>query len=360
MAPGQVAEDGTGANSAYTKALSLAIRRPGATVEQVFKRVRIEVMSRTLDEQVPWESSSLTGDFYFSGGAPTSQASVATVPALQSAPQISMEAIFWQSIQDSEDAGAFKAYLEQYPSGSFAALARFKAKKYQETEVAVAVPRTTSGQRSIDVLKGYKIWIRSDKGEIGRGYCQRLEDAGLIVECDPNETNDPMEDVMLKCATLPADSGEILQEFLGIDSLFLYDWREHEDYGAKSGGYCDEYDAITIDSFANKDVSLGSIDNLRGSRIWVRGNGGENIERYCQRLTEAGLIVRCLPDDEHDPENDIVLACATLPSDTGEILQEYLGISGYKIYDWREHEDYGASSGGYCNEFNAIDISTYD
>ncbi len=54
---------------------------------------------------------------------------------------------------------------------------------------------------------------------------------------------------MLKCATLPADSGEILQKFLGIDSLFLYDWREHEDYGASPGGYCNEFNAIDISTY---------------------------------------------------------------------------------------------------------------
>jgi uncharacterized caspase-like protein len=129
-APGQVAEDGVGSNSAYTKALSLAIRRPGATVEQVFKRVRIEVMSRTSDKQVPWESSSLTGDFYFSGSGTTQQAPVAVAPATQPAQQVNLEAMFWQSIQGSDDAGDYEAYLEQYPKGSFAALARFKAKSY--------------------------------------------------------------------------------------------------------------------------------------------------------------------------------------------------------------------------------------
>jgi formylglycine-generating enzyme required for sulfatase activity len=38
-------------------------------VEQVFKHVRVGVMSATSGKQVPWESSSLTGDFYFA--APT-------------------------------------------------------------------------------------------------------------------------------------------------------------------------------------------------------------------------------------------------------------------------------------------------
>jgi len=131
-APGQVAEDGIGSNSTYTKALSLAMRRPGATVEQVFKRVRIEVMSRTSDEQVPWESSSLTGDFYFSGGA--TPAPVATAPAIQPAPQVNLEAMFWESIQGSEDADDYQAYLTQYPIGSFVALARVKVKKLGRIE----------------------------------------------------------------------------------------------------------------------------------------------------------------------------------------------------------------------------------
>ena len=66
-APGRVAEDGVGSNSPYTRALARSMRIPGLKVEDVFKRVRIEVLERTEKRQVPWESSSLIGDFYFSG-----------------------------------------------------------------------------------------------------------------------------------------------------------------------------------------------------------------------------------------------------------------------------------------------------
>jgi len=66
-APGRVAEDGEGRNSPYTHALVRAMQVPGMKVEDVFKRVRIEVLERTSKRQVPWESSSLIGDFYFSG-----------------------------------------------------------------------------------------------------------------------------------------------------------------------------------------------------------------------------------------------------------------------------------------------------
>jgi formylglycine-generating enzyme required for sulfatase activity len=64
-APGAVAADGSGRNSPYTEALSQAMRDLHEPVEQVFKHVRVGVMSATSGKQVPWESSSLTGDFYF-------------------------------------------------------------------------------------------------------------------------------------------------------------------------------------------------------------------------------------------------------------------------------------------------------
>lgn len=64
-APGQVAADGTGANSPYTAALAQAIVQHPEPVEQVLKRVRLSVMAATSETQVPWEASSLTTDFYF-------------------------------------------------------------------------------------------------------------------------------------------------------------------------------------------------------------------------------------------------------------------------------------------------------
>ncbi len=63
--PGNVALDGAGSNSPYTKNLAQAIRKGGMTLEQVFKEVRRNVISETNSQQVPWENSSLMGDFYF-------------------------------------------------------------------------------------------------------------------------------------------------------------------------------------------------------------------------------------------------------------------------------------------------------
>ncbi|HBZ56511.1 MAG TPA: hypothetical protein DEO88_13990 [Syntrophobacteraceae bacterium] len=66
-APGSVAADGTGRNGLYTSYLLKYMTTPGITLEQVFKRVRDSVVDVTGGKQVPWESTSLRGDFYFVG-----------------------------------------------------------------------------------------------------------------------------------------------------------------------------------------------------------------------------------------------------------------------------------------------------
>lgn len=64
--PGNVALDGEDANGLYTSKLLHFITQPNMKIEDVFKKVRIEVMKESDGKQVPWESSSLTGDFFFS------------------------------------------------------------------------------------------------------------------------------------------------------------------------------------------------------------------------------------------------------------------------------------------------------
>jgi len=64
-APGSVAADGEGRNSIYTEYLLKNIVEPGLKIEDIFKNVRIAVATLTHNKQIPWESSSLMGEFYF-------------------------------------------------------------------------------------------------------------------------------------------------------------------------------------------------------------------------------------------------------------------------------------------------------
>ncbi len=64
--PGSIALDGAGKlNSIYTRHLVVAMLRPGVSIERVFKQVRVNVALESQQIQIPWETSSLMGDFCF-------------------------------------------------------------------------------------------------------------------------------------------------------------------------------------------------------------------------------------------------------------------------------------------------------
>jgi uncharacterized caspase-like protein len=63
--PGKVALDGTGRNSPFTGALLRHIDTEGASISDVMIAVRNDVLSETSGKQRPFESASLTGQFFF-------------------------------------------------------------------------------------------------------------------------------------------------------------------------------------------------------------------------------------------------------------------------------------------------------
>ncbi len=64
-APGSVAIDGTGRNGLYTQEVLKALQKPGRTIEQVFKEVRLNVLRLSDNKQNTWDSSNIVGEFYF-------------------------------------------------------------------------------------------------------------------------------------------------------------------------------------------------------------------------------------------------------------------------------------------------------
>ena len=64
-APGKTASDGEGQNGLYTEFLSQEIGAKNLPVTQLFQRIRKGVMGKSNNQQIPWEATSLTSDFYF-------------------------------------------------------------------------------------------------------------------------------------------------------------------------------------------------------------------------------------------------------------------------------------------------------
>jgi hypothetical protein len=120
--PGNVALDGSDGNSPYTKALAATMRRPGLDVFQTFNEVGLAVKSATGGRQQPWVSSSpIDGTFYFV--APQAALSV-FASQLQIAAQPNAESLLWDSIKESHRSADFNAYLQKFPNGVFAEVAR--------------------------------------------------------------------------------------------------------------------------------------------------------------------------------------------------------------------------------------------
>ena len=64
-APGQTAQDGNGHNSPYTEAFLSTLDIPNLDALHFFQSVGASVQKKTQRSQIPWLSSSFTGDFYF-------------------------------------------------------------------------------------------------------------------------------------------------------------------------------------------------------------------------------------------------------------------------------------------------------
>ncbi len=67
--PGNVALDGKGANSPFTAALVKRMSEPSRSLTGVMIDVRKDVIAETGGQQVPWDHSALTGEFFFDPNA---------------------------------------------------------------------------------------------------------------------------------------------------------------------------------------------------------------------------------------------------------------------------------------------------
>lgn len=192
--PGSVASDGEGRNGTYTEALLTQMAEPGVPVEMMLKRVANRVVQKTDGKQEPWVEGHLRGEFYFifQGPATVNMQQPTTDPETETwqmaerastesayrayidaypqgryatAAKIALDALkqpaasktdkpaaqpgatnsslfdnpetaLWAEVKQSGAREYFEAYLNQYPKGKYAALAKVELKKIEDKEKA--------------------------------------------------------------------------------------------------------------------------------------------------------------------------------------------------------------------------------
>lgn len=137
-APGKVASDGEGRNGLYTQELLAAMDVPGIRVEDVFKRVRTNVIRKSGEAQTPWESSSLTGDFFFNGN----EIRTTSTSSLHVQTDAEVEQEFWDSVKNSGRQADIQNYVSRYPEGRFAALAFAKIESLGRNSLQAEVTKS--------------------------------------------------------------------------------------------------------------------------------------------------------------------------------------------------------------------------
>lgn len=127
--PDNVALDGEGANSPFTEALLKHLETPGLDIELLMRRVREDVILLTSGRQVPWSNSSLVGDRVvlkagFEAAPEPAPAQSPVRPDADGTNTLDMELALWSAVKDTGNVAFLRSYLDTYPNGSFAALAR--------------------------------------------------------------------------------------------------------------------------------------------------------------------------------------------------------------------------------------------
>ncbi|RWE57121.1 MAG: hypothetical protein E5W09_14095 [Mesorhizobium sp.] len=143
--PGAIAFDGNGVNSPYSAALARHLTEPGVEIQSALTRVRGQVTETTQGRQRPWHNASLGREVFL--GQSAAEAAPATKPVVVGAsgaatsapapgtnepPSWEVEQRLWDEASKRNFIPFYEAYLEQFPNGRFATVARLNIDQLNE------------------------------------------------------------------------------------------------------------------------------------------------------------------------------------------------------------------------------------
>lgn len=136
--PGDVAQDGDGEHSPFTTALLKHIGAPNTDITEVMSKVTGDVFETTERQQRPWINASLTGPVVLNAvdtqgltEQPLEGASRGTGDAAAS---IDVQKFMFEAATASDDPADFRAYLDTFPNGLFAQMARNAIRRIEVAE----------------------------------------------------------------------------------------------------------------------------------------------------------------------------------------------------------------------------------
>ncbi|CDX25416.1 conserved exported hypothetical protein [Mesorhizobium sp. ORS 3324] len=144
--PGSVSYDGNGANSPYTMSLARHLSEPGVEIQSALTRVRGEVAAETNGRQRPWHNASLGREVFIGPQSPPPDAAAPQLPATETPTEPpssdargwEIEQRVWDEASKRNTLAHYEAYLQQFPKGAFADLARLNIDQLKKAPTVVA------------------------------------------------------------------------------------------------------------------------------------------------------------------------------------------------------------------------------
>ncbi|MBF0541028.1 MAG: caspase family protein [Nitrospirae bacterium] len=247
--PGSVASDGDGQNGLYTQELIKNMEKPGLQIEQMFKGVRESVKSISHDQQTPWESTSITGEFYFKIDTNVKPSTVSESASLTPQKGYDAETEAWAAIKDSKDPQDFKEFITAFPNSSLAVSARLKMRQLEKPQPSSQ--QTNNPPQITSSKPAETITVPPPPKKQGRPSTD-----GRYIDNEDGTITDTRSGLMWGRLDSFADLGKCL------------DWNMSKSYvkGLKTGGYSDwrlptvkELRELYEQSKTNKDFSGDAI-----------------------------------------------------------------------------------------------------
>lgn len=156
----EVAADGRGRNSPFTRAFLKRIKEPGLEIEQLFRRVAADVNSETGGRQRPETYVSLLSDYYLN----------------------QTDRLAFDTVKDTTDPSALRDFIDKFPSSSFVTDARYRMQRIelqaQEKQLQQARQQDTARildeQRRQDEQRAK--FAEADRARAEREATQRQQD----------------------------------------------------------------------------------------------------------------------------------------------------------------------------------------
>jgi formylglycine-generating enzyme required for sulfatase activity len=287
-AEGKTADDGDSVNSPYASALAKRLKGAGKTpVLAMLDGVKADVSSATHGAQVPTRSGDMDVSTFLV--APTASAPPPIAPpgtnsvAASARSDAQIEDQFWDTIKDSTDAGEFEGYLQQYPKGRYAAVAKAKIRVFG-TRLAQA-ETTGSG------LSGSGQVTQGGSGAGGTGSV--FKDCADCPEMVPIRSGSFEMGSSASEASRDNDEGPVHTVWVGAFALGKYavtqgEWRAV--MGSNPSGFKDCGDSCPVEQVSWNDAQeyvqklsakTGKTYRLPSEAEWEYACRAGAHERYC-------------------------------------------------------------------------------